>query len=63
MKYILYQIFQLKWLINNDLLEVMARFKDLCGLPSIHGTINATYIHLQKPKGENFVLVDLYLFN
>jgi hypothetical protein len=37
---------QLKWLVGDDLDEVMARFKDLCGLPSIHGAIDATQIHL-----------------
>jgi hypothetical protein len=42
MKYIPCQIFQLKWLVDNDLVEVMEKFKDLCGLPSIHGTIDAT---------------------
>jgi hypothetical protein len=27
-----------------------------------HGVINATYIHLQKSKGENFVVVEYYSF-
>jgi RNase H-fold protein (predicted Holliday junction resolvase) len=29
----------------------MASFKDWCGLPSIHGAINYTHIHIQKPTG------------
>jgi hypothetical protein len=33
----------------------MARFKELCGLSLIHSVIDVTLIHLQKPKGENFV--------
>jgi hypothetical protein len=37
---------QLKWHVGDDLNEVMIGFKDLCGLPSIHGTIDATHIHL-----------------
>jgi hypothetical protein len=43
-------------------MEVTARFKYLCDLPSIHGAIDATQIHLQKTKGENFVVVNVYLF-
>jgi len=44
-----------KWLKGNDLVKVMARFKDLCGLSSVHGTIDVTQIHLQKVKGENLL--------
>ncbi len=33
---------QLKRHVGDDLIEVMTRFKNLCNLPSIHGTINAT---------------------
>jgi hypothetical protein len=37
---------QLEWLVGDDLVKVMAAFKDLCGLPLVHGAINATQIHL-----------------
>ncbi len=33
---------QLKWLEGNEMVEIMARFKDFCDLPSIHGAIVAT---------------------
>lgn len=33
---------QLKWPKKNDLVEVMAKFKEFCSLPSIHGAIDAT---------------------
>jgi hypothetical protein len=33
---------QLKWPKRSDLLEVMAKFKEFCSLPSIHGAIDAT---------------------
>jgi hypothetical protein len=53
---------QLKWLVGDDLVKVMAGFKDLCGLPSVHGAIDATHIHLKKPKGEKFFVADFYSF-
>jgi hypothetical protein len=37
---------QFKWFVGDDLVEVMAGFKDLCGLPLVHGTIDVTQIHL-----------------
>jgi hypothetical protein len=33
---------QLKWPKGNDLVEVMAKFKEFCSLPSVHGVIDAT---------------------
>jgi hypothetical protein len=33
---------QLKWLKWNEMGEIMARFKDFCYLPLIHGAIVAT---------------------
>jgi hypothetical protein len=33
---------QLKWPKRSDLVEVMAKFKKFCSLPSIHGAIDAT---------------------
>jgi hypothetical protein len=39
----------------------MVKIKESYGLPLIHDTIDATQIHLQKPKGEIFV-VDYYSF-
>ncbi len=33
------------------MVEVMASFKGFYGLPSIHGVIDMTQIHIQKPKG------------
>jgi hypothetical protein len=37
---------QLKWLVRDDLDDVTVGFKDLYGLPSVHGAIDATQIHL-----------------
>jgi hypothetical protein len=37
---------QLKWLVGDDLDDVTAGFKNLYGLPSVHGAIDATQIHL-----------------
>jgi hypothetical protein len=54
--------FQIKWHEGSDLIEVMARFKELCGLLLIHGTINVTLINLKKPRGEIFVANDYYSF-
>jgi hypothetical protein len=51
---------QIKWHARNDLVEVMTIFKNL--LLSVHSTINVTQIHLQKPKGENFLVVIFYSF-
>jgi hypothetical protein len=53
---------QIKWHEGSDFIEVMAKFKELCGLPLIHSAINATLIHLQKSGGENFVEDDYYSF-
>jgi len=33
---------QFKWLERNEMVEIMAKFKDFCDLPSIHGAIIAT---------------------
>jgi hypothetical protein len=33
---------QLKWLKRNEMVEIMARFKDFCYMPSIRGAIVAT---------------------
>jgi hypothetical protein len=46
---------QMKWPKGNDLIEVMARFKDFYDMPSVHGTIDATQIHVQKSKAKIFV--------
>jgi hypothetical protein len=35
-----------KWLDEIEMMEIMTRFKDFNGLPLIHGTIDATHIHL-----------------
>jgi hypothetical protein len=43
------------WFKVNDLVKIMARFKKLCGLLLVNGTINATWIHLQKSMDETFV--------
>jgi hypothetical protein len=48
---------KLKWLKGNEMVDIMARFKDFCDLPSIYGAIVATYTHLQKPKGQHFVVI------
>jgi hypothetical protein len=44
----------MKWLEGNGLIEVMDGFKDFCGMLSIHGTIDATQIHVQKSKVKIF---------
>ncbi len=33
------------------MIEVMVGFKWFCGLPFVHGAIDVTQIHIQKPKG------------
>jgi hypothetical protein len=33
---------QLKWPKGNDLVEVMAKFKEFCSLPLVHGAIDVT---------------------
>ncbi len=35
-----------KWLEKIEMVEIMTGFKDFYGLPSIHGAIDATHIHL-----------------
>jgi hypothetical protein len=40
----------LKWFEGNDLVEVITTFKEPCGFLSVHGTIDATQINLQKPR-------------
>jgi hypothetical protein len=47
---------QPKWHVGDDLIKVMIGFKDLCGLPSVHGTINATQIQLQKNQRVKIIL-------
>jgi hypothetical protein len=37
---------QIQWPCGEDLLRVMAGFKDWCGLPFIQGAIDYTYIHI-----------------
>jgi hypothetical protein len=41
---------QIQWPRSEDLLRVMASFKDWCDLPSVQGVIDCTQIHMQKPK-------------
>jgi hypothetical protein len=43
------------------MVEIMARFKDFCGLPSVDGAINETQIHVSKPMGQRFT-IDYYYF-
>jgi hypothetical protein len=45
---------QMKWPEGNDLIEVMDGFKDFCGMSLVHGTIDATQIHVQKTKAKVF---------
>jgi hypothetical protein len=42
---------QMKWHEGEKMVEVMAIFKGFCCLPFIHGVIDVTQIHIQKPKG------------
>jgi hypothetical protein len=44
---------QVKWHEGKEMVEVMVGFKHLCGLPSIHGVIDVTQIHILKPLWEN----------
>jgi hypothetical protein len=37
---------KLKWPNKIEMVEIMIGFKDFYGLPSIHGAIDATHIHL-----------------
>jgi len=46
---------QMKWLKGNDLIEVMDGFKEFCGMLLVHGTIDATKIHVYKLKAQVFV--------
>jgi hypothetical protein len=42
---------QIQWLEGEDLLEVVAGFKNFCGLPFVDGAINVIHIRIQKPIG------------
>jgi hypothetical protein len=53
--------YQLKWFKGIKMVEIMVGFKDFCGLPLVHGAINATQIHLHKPMGQRFA-IDYYYF-
>jgi hypothetical protein len=37
---------QVKWREGKEMVEVMAGFKRLCGLPFVHGVIDVTQIHI-----------------
>jgi hypothetical protein len=50
---------QLKWPKGIEMVDFMDGFKDFCGLPLVHGAINATQTHLQKPMGQHFT-IDYY---
>jgi hypothetical protein len=39
---------QIQWPQREKNFKVMARFKEVCNLPSIHGAIDCTYFHIQK---------------
>jgi hypothetical protein len=41
----------MRWLKRKEMIEVMVGFKWFCGLPFVHGAIDVTQIHIQKPKG------------
>jgi hypothetical protein len=38
------------WPKGKELVKVMAKFKNFCGIPSFHKTIDITQIHVQKPQ-------------
>jgi len=38
------------WPAGPKMEYVMLEFKKLCGLPSVHGTIDTTHISISKPK-------------
>lgn len=52
---------QMKWPKGNDLIEVMARFKNFYDMSSVHGTIDATRIHVQKLTTKIFA-TNFYFF-
>lgn len=40
----------IQWLIGDRMQQVMLDFKAWCGLPSVHGAIDCTYIQISKSK-------------
>jgi len=42
---------KIKWLGGEDLVQVMATFKNFCGLLVIYDAIDVIQIHTQKPRG------------
>jgi hypothetical protein len=44
---------QIAWPKRDDLTEIMNGFRELCIFPTIHGSIDATHIHMFKPKGQH----------
>jgi len=48
------------WPAQPKMEDVMLEFKELCGLPSVHGTIDNTHISIYKPK---FDFVKDYYFH
>ncbi len=46
---------KIMWLEREHLVKVMVKFKSFCGLPSIHGTIDVTQIHVLKFQGQSIV--------
>jgi hypothetical protein len=45
----------MKWPKGNDLIEAMDGFKDLYGMPLVHGTTYVMQMHVQKMKAQVFV--------
>jgi hypothetical protein len=43
---------KIMWLEGEHLVKVMVKFRSFCGLPSIHGTIDVTQIHVLKSQGQ-----------
>jgi hypothetical protein len=36
---------------EKDIIQIMIGFKEFCNLPTVHGTIDVTHIHIFKLKG------------
>jgi hypothetical protein len=51
----------IKWSKRVDVELIMTKFNYYCGMPSMHGVMNKTHIHIAKPIKTPF-LKDYYYF-
>lgn len=47
---------------GEDLQRVMTGFQDFCGLPSVHGAIDVSQIHIVIPTGLGHNQADYYSY-